>query len=82
MTKIDPIDIDAIHTYANVIQKQHKEMLEARKSYVIEMYKILRKNNYTRTGAINSIHSLLCDILNSMIEVRKGFIEDATKELK
>lgn len=82
MTKLNTIDIDAVHAYANVIKQQHKEMLKARQTYIQEMYKILRRNNYTRVGAINSIYVLVSETLDSMIEVRKSFIEQATEKLK
>lgn len=82
MTKLDTIDLNAFEFYANTIQKQHNQMLLDRKTYIIGMYEILRNNGYTRTGAINSIYTTLADKLNSMIEVRKGFIENVTKGIK
>lgn len=46
------------------------------------MYRILRANGYTRIAAVETIYKTLSDKLNSLIEVRKTYIEDLTKGIK
>ena len=82
MINYDITEMDAFESYAYVINRQHKEMWEARNSYIIEMYKILINNGFTRSAAVERIYKTLADKLNSLIEVRKTHIENITKEVK
>lgn len=82
MAKLSTIDLNAFEMYANVIKKQHRDMLEARKSYIIAMYKILKENEYSRIGAIKSIHTTLAEKFDSLYEVKREYIEQVTEGLK
>lgn len=77
---METIDIEAIESYAHIIQSQHRDMLNARASYIKEMYKILKQNGYTETVAIDAIHSTLCNKFGSFTEVTKEFIQKSVRK--
>lgn len=81
-SETNALDIDAFHIYASTIKNQYNEMHEARKTHIKAMYRILRANGYTRIAAVETIYKTLSDKLNSLIEVRKTYIEDLTKGIK
>ena len=74
--------MDGFEAYANIIKSQHNEMLEARKTYIKEMYKILIYSGFKRPQAVEHIYNTLVNRFNSITEANKIVIENVTREIK
>lgn len=81
MAKMSSADIDGFNTMARLIRMEFTDCKKRQDEYIKSMYRILKKNDYTRTGAINTIYTTIANELNSLIEVRKTHIENITKQL-
>lgn len=74
-------EIDGFNSLARLIRLEFTDCKKQQDEYIKSMYSILRRNDYTRMGAINTIYKTVADQLNSLIEVRKTHIENITKGL-
>ncbi len=62
MTELNSLDIDAFNVVIGTIKSNNRHYTETTAECIILLYKILKHNDYTRTGAINSISQALKSI--------------------